>query len=273
MTTTACDDQFIGITEKHISRYIVEAILRQNVADLEKELQRQRERAEAAEAELLAVRDDNHSMMLELDALRTELKSAREPVAWDCGGSITANSGYTEWFSRKDHGAAVPLYTSPIPAPAAPDDIHELAYELGGTDSGEYHLEPEALDRIIAAAKAAPSVPDGDDFNGTTPHMIQCIEALVRMNDSGVLIPHGIGGHARTLLLASANRLRQQTAPSVPEEWREVMAELAADLQACIEAEHAYRDQYSSVMRKYQNDMRIVERARALLQSAEVRHD
>ena len=57
-------------------------------------------------------------------------------------------------------------------------------------------------------------------------------------------------------------------APAVPDDWREVMAELAADLQASIEAEHAYRDQYSSVMRKYQNDMRIVERARLLLQSA-----
>lgn len=57
-------------------------------------------------------------------------------------------------------------------------------------------------------------------------------------------------------------------APAVPDDWREVMAELAADLQASIEAEHAYRDQYSSVMRKYQNDMRIVERARSLLQSA-----
>ena len=52
-------------------------------------------------------------------------------------------------------------------------------------------------------------------------------------------------------------------APAVPDDWREVMAELAADLQASIEAEHAYRDQYSSVMRKYQNDMRIVERARS----------
>lgn len=71
------------------------------------------------------------------------------------------------------------LTAGPIPAPAvhvpnspefggvktsaAPDDIHELAYELGGTDSGEYHLEPEALDRIIAAAVPAPNVPYGVD--------------------------------------------------------------------------------------------------------------
>lgn len=40
-------------------------------------------------------------------------------------------------------------------AESTPDDIHELAYELGGTDSGEYHLDPDALDRIIAAATRA----------------------------------------------------------------------------------------------------------------------
>ena len=61
-------------------------------------------------------------------------------------------------------------------------------------------------------------------------------------------------------------------APAVPAEWRKVMAELAADLQADCDAEHPHRDQYPSVMRKYNNDMEIVEKARALLQSAEVRH-
>ena len=58
--------------------------------------------------------------------------------------------------------------------------------------------------------------------------------------------------------------------PAVPEEWRKVMAELTADLQAACDAEHPHRDQYPSVMRRYNNDMEIVEKARALLQSAEV---
>jgi hypothetical protein len=57
--------------------------------------------------------------------------------------------------------------------------------------------------------------------------------------------------------------------PAVPAEWREVMAELAADLQSACDAEHPHRDKYPSVMRKYNNDMEIVETARALLQSAE----
>ena len=59
-------------------------------------------------------------------------------------------------------------------------------------------------------------------------------------------------------------------APAVPAEWRDVIAELAADLQSACDAEHPHRDQYPSVMRKYNNDMEIVEKARALLQSAEV---
>ena len=183
----------------------------------------------------------------------------------------------------------------------------------------------EAMRHYTMNAPQAPAVPtntipEGDDFNGTTPHMIRCIESLVAMNDRGALAPHGLCGHSRTLLLASANRLRQQQAhvvpavpgewretlsklvgivesstkfhgcddvtkqarallqsapqaSAVPAEWREVMSELAADVQAACDAEHPHRDQYPSVMRKYNNDMEIVEKARALLQSAEVRHD
>jgi len=69
------------------------------------------------------------------------------------------------------------------------------------------------------------------------------------------------------------NNADDRAEPAVPAEWRKVMAELAADLQAACDAEHPHRDQYPSVMRKYNNDMEIVEKARALLQSAEVRHD
>jgi hypothetical protein len=139
MTTTAFDDQFAPEPVAPVrERYDTATILRRNIADLEIALRKQVELAEAAEAELLAVREDNHSMMLEIDGLRKEL----------------------------------------------------------------------------AAQQAA-------------------------------------------------------SAPSVPEEWREVMAELAADLQSACDAEHPHRDQYPSVMRKYNNDMEIVEKARALLQSAD----
>jgi hypothetical protein len=46
-----------------------------------------------------------------------------------------------------------------------------------------------------------------DNFNGDTPHLIECINALLDMGAAGALVPHGIGGHARGLLSAAAARL------------------------------------------------------------------
>jgi len=179
MTTTACDDQFAPEPIEPVRRpYDIVSILHRNVADLEIALRKQVERAESAEAELLAIREDNHAMMLEIDGMRTELTKLREqePVACVKYKATGGNVGLS-WLAVPT-GAFYPrdgekLYVSPIHAPA------------------------------------------------------------------------------------------------VPAEWREVMAELAADLQSACDAEHPHRDQYPSVMRKYNNDMEIVEKARALLQSAD----
>jgi len=73
MTTTAFDDQFAPEPVEPVrERYDTAAILRRNVADLEIALRKQTDRAEAAESELEAVRDDNHRMMLEIHSLRIE---------------------------------------------------------------------------------------------------------------------------------------------------------------------------------------------------------
>jgi len=72
----------------------------------------------------------------------------------------------------------IPLYARPVPAPAVTEymvpftdndlaEIHQLAYELGGTDSGEYILDGEQLDQVIVKAAslfykpavAVPAVP------------------------------------------------------------------------------------------------------------------
>lgn len=162
MTTTACDDQFSAEPEPVHQPYDVAAILRKNIADLEKELQRQKERAETALAELLATRDDNHRMMEEIFRLREraekaeaklagsredlqswiesrngwmdrahaaemELKAAREqkPVAHVKHKQTGGNVGLS-WMAIPT-GEFYPremeaLYVSPIPAPAAPTD-------------------------------------------------------------------------------------------------------------------------------------------------------
>lgn len=57
-----------------------------------------------------------------------------------------------------------------------------------------------------------------DDFDGDNAHLVHCIEALISLSDKGALVPHGIGGHARTLLSAAAVRLSDQPRPSVSED-------------------------------------------------------
>lgn len=48
-----------------------------------------------------------------------------------------------------------------------------------------------------------------DDFKGNDGLLIQCIDSLLAMDAKGILVPHGIGGHARTLLKASKAALEQ----------------------------------------------------------------
>jgi len=46
-----------------------------------------------------------------------------------------------------------------------------------------------------------------DEFRGDNTKLVGCIEALIELSDAGKLVPHGMGGHARGLLAAAANRL------------------------------------------------------------------
>lgn len=46
-----------------------------------------------------------------------------------------------------------------------------------------------------------------DEFRADNAHLRESIKALIGLNDSGSLTPHGIGGHARSLLAACYHRL------------------------------------------------------------------
>lgn len=103
---------------------------------LELALKQQTERAEAAEAELLAVREDNHSMMLEIDGLRKELAKLREqePVAYVKYKATGGNVGLS-WLAIPTQAyyprEGEPLYVNPIPVPApAVPDIHGIVLQL-----------------------------------------------------------------------------------------------------------------------------------------------
>jgi metal-sulfur cluster biosynthetic enzyme len=80
MPTIEFDDQFTVAPAKPVRQpHDIVSILR-NVADLEIALRKQTDRAEAAESELEAVRDDNHRMMLEIDGMRKELAATAPAV-------------------------------------------------------------------------------------------------------------------------------------------------------------------------------------------------
>lgn len=141
MTTTAFDDQFTTATQTvELVRqpYDTVAILKRNIADLEIALKQQTERAGAAEAELEAVREDNHSMMLEIHNLRIELE--QKPVAWmDAEGDVYKDEPAENWCPPH-----VPLYAASVPVPAVPAEIIELSKKYA-IDTEAYHAAMDAL--------------------------------------------------------------------------------------------------------------------------------
>lgn len=122
------------------TQYIVEEILRRNIADLESELQRQRERADKAEATLkesqerhaaatARLRDQIERVTSEWERAEAELKEMREqePVAKvtstaEFGGGRHFN---VQWLKPEAMKSGQTLYTRPIPAPApaVPDGL------------------------------------------------------------------------------------------------------------------------------------------------------
>ena len=86
MTTTACDDQFSAEPEPVHQPYDVAAILRKNIADLEKELQRQREqnaalRADADRIDWLAdVNNTVGSVVLPREIVESNISSLRQAI-------------------------------------------------------------------------------------------------------------------------------------------------------------------------------------------------
>ncbi|MDR8077819.1 hypothetical protein KPA96_19375 [Burkholderia cenocepacia] len=62
-----------------------------------------------------------------------------------------------------------------------------------------------------------------DDFHGDDAALVRNIKALIDLNDSGALVPHGIGGHARGMLSAAAVRLTSRE--TLTAAARDVLAE------------------------------------------------
>ncbi len=169
MTTTACDDQFSAEPEPVHQPYDVAAILRKNIADLEKELQRQREqnaaaterlreqiervtseweRAEndvaAARSDLQSFIDSRNELMARAEAAEAELAKLREqkPALYmafsECGQFIrywTRDTANLDATMAVNDFTVLEFFARPVPAapavavPAVPEEWREVLRE------------------------------------------------------------------------------------------------------------------------------------------------
>lgn len=252
-----------------------------------------------ARAFLNAERDYNHSFLRgnggsKTFELKEAVKSAKKNLEEALNTHVPAPAEIIE-LSKKYaidteayHAAMDALLQSTPQAPAVPaqkpfcyiSQYEKTCMVLGDTSHATVYreLHPDGDDDGIALyigpVPAVPNdiIPEGDDFNGTTPHLIQCIESLVRLDAKGVLVPHGIGRDASKLLTAAANRLRQQ-APAVPAEWKQAVSEFLSSHDAAWAElfKTLPADTRSVTVSDHQaNAVRKANALRALLQSAEV---
>ena len=60
-----------------------------------------------------------------------------------------------------------------------------------------------------------------DHFSGDDEALRASIKALIELNDDGALSPHGMGGHARSLLASAYHRLGPRPETAVEKSIRE----------------------------------------------------
>lgn len=71
----------------------------------------------------------------------------------------------------------------------------------------DHFLFANELEVVIYQTKPPPR----DGFDGDNAALINSINALLELDATGALVPHGIGGSARQLLRAAASRLKEYT--------------------------------------------------------------
>lgn len=93
------------------------------------------------------------------------------------------------WDSRKRK-----LYILPVPCIGVMVDFNKVNERL----KGETDVKRDTKRKLEIR----------DNFNGSNRMLRASIRALIELDDAGCLVPHGIGGHARTLLSACYQRLK-----------------------------------------------------------------
>lgn len=145
------------------------------------------------------------------------------------GGKVNPQYAMTQMLwtvfqaARSSPGAGlrlVPEGWKLVPIEASPEML-EAAWQRNKLNEGTADAYEGVVKNHFAVEykfmlAAAPSIPDAegqvrqglsDDFNGDDAALCRGIDALLALDAAGALVPHGVGGHARSLLSAAYARL------------------------------------------------------------------
>jgi hypothetical protein len=134
----------------------------------------------------------------------------------------------------------------------------------------------ERAERAEAALKEAQEQPpsfwvSADGFRSRGSGRNIATKPEKRKSDDVPLYASPVPAAPAVAVPAVPDQFRDVTKLIVPQEWRDVITELADDLSIELDMRYQSRSHYPSELRKYENEMQPVYRARALLQSGEVK--
>jgi len=192
---------------------------------------------EAARAEIERLKEEEQASQLHLERACRAMGAAlarlaelgkQEPVA--IAKCKVVHGHNCQWLNRTRHGMDTlrdgdKVYAAAGASPVQPSqplfkeiiDKHQgLAEELRELDSqptkGDQH-EQQTRPEMDAVGGRQPVEGASPVFTGNSADLVSSITALLALDADCALVPHGIGGHARTLLTAAAKALEEQPSP------------------------------------------------------------
>ncbi len=156
--------------------------------------------------------------------------NAQEPVGYMVRGSffyskVEAEKSADHLTANYENTDVINVYVDPIPAQQSVDrdTIINVLLSIGNMSEGII------ADAIISAigAQQSPAVAVPDNFNGDDRKLIECATALLELDAKGVLVPHGIGGHARTIIESFVSRASNPSPRITEQDAREIISSYA----------------------------------------------
>jgi len=235
-------------------------------------------------SEVRRLRDEVNGLTGSLDRAEKALKEAQgqeqEPVAfWWIGPDGKDNGGP---YRGKPSDAAIDnalnmgcepvlLYARPVPANLV--ESHQIkrdsnSLEFDGIKTAPAVAVPSDDERLAQAIQNHSPTAFANSVAAINKPAVAVPMGSILQKVMAALAPMLDEDQFATIESIAASGGHEPPTGAVPAEWREVLTELADDLSIELDMRYQSRSHYPSELRKYENEMQLVYRARALLQSA-----